>query len=216
MRKLLIIGSIFAALLATTAFELRPAQISREAIAASVTQTPDAVERGWRLPVAQTFNHRLFAQSNFSLCGPASLANVFRSLSEPAKTESEVLAGTGLCWTGFCLPGLTLDELAEVAKAHTNRKVSVLRDLTLDEFRDHLRRSNEASRRYIINFRRREIFGKGGGHFSPIAGYLENEDLVFVLDVNDKFRPWLIERSRLFAAMNTLDGDKKRGLLLIE
>ena len=54
------------------------------------------------------------------------------------------------------------------------------------------------------------------GHFSPIAGYFENEDLVFVLDVNENFRPWLIERFRLFAAMNTLDGDKKRGLLLIE
>jgi len=68
----------------------------------------------------------------------------------------------------------------------------------------------------VINFRRREIFGAGGGHHSPIAGYLENEDLVFVLDVNENFRPWLVERSRLFAAMNTLDGDKKRGLLLIE
>jgi len=112
--------------------------------------------------------------------------------------------------------GLTLDELAEVARAHTTRKVTVLRDLTPDEFREHLQKSNDAGRRYIINFRRREIFGAGGGHFSPIAGYFENEDLVFVLDVNENFRPWLIERSRLFAAMNTLDSDKKRGLLLIE
>jgi hypothetical protein len=29
-------------------------------------------------------------------------------------------------------------------------------------------------------------------------------------------RLWLVERTRLFAAVNTLDGDKKRGLLLIE
>ena len=204
MRRLLIMSSIIAALVGATAFELRPVRISRETIGASVTQTADAVERAWRLPVAKTFNHQLFAQSNLSLCGPASLANVFRSLSEPAKTESEVLAGTGRCWTGFCPFGLSLDEL------------TVLRDLTPNEFREHLRRSNDASRRYIVNFRRREIFGAGGGHFSPLAGYLENEDLVFVLDVNANFRPWLIERSRLFAAMNTLDGDKKRGLLLIE
>jgi hypothetical protein len=216
MRRPLIIGSVIAALLGATAFELKPVHISREAIGASVTQTADAIERAWRLPVAETFNHQLFAQSNLSLCGPASLANVFRSMSEPAKTESEVLAGTGRCWTGFCPFGLTLDELADVARAHTNRKVTVLRGLTPDEFREHLRRSNDTSRRYIINFRRREIFGAGVGHFSPIAGYFENEDLVFVLDVNENFRPWLIERSRLFAAMNTLDGDKKRGLLLIE
>ncbi len=216
MRKLLIIGSIMAALLAATAFELRPTHLSPEAIGASVTQKADAIERGWRLPVAQTFHHRLVAQSNLSVCGPASLANVFRSFSEPAKTESDVLAGTGRCWTGFCPFGLTLDVLADVARAHTNRKVTVLRDLTPDEFREHLRGANDPGRRYIVNFRRREIFGAGGGHFSPIAGYLENEDLVFVLDVNENFRPWLIERSRLFAAMNTLDGDKKRGLLLIE
>jgi hypothetical protein len=44
---------------------------------------------------------------------------------------------------------------------------------------------------------------------------LEAEDLVFVLDVNEIYKPWLIQRERLFAAMDTLDGDKKRGLLLI-
>jgi hypothetical protein len=39
---------------------------------------------------------------------------------------------------------------------------------------------------------------------------------VFVLDVNAQYQPWLIEGTRLFAAVNTLDGEKKRGLLLIE
>jgi Phytochelatin synthase len=44
----------------------------------------------------------------------------------------------------------------------------------------------------------------------------EAEDLVFVLDVNHDYQPWLVERARLFAAMDTWDGKKKRGLLLIE
>ncbi|MGH8595872.1 MAG: phytochelatin synthase family protein, partial [Gammaproteobacteria bacterium] len=39
---------------------------------------------------------------------------------------------------------------------------------------------------------------------------------VLVLDVNRDFQPWLIERSRLFLAMDTFDGKQKRGLLLIE
>jgi hypothetical protein len=39
---------------------------------------------------------------------------------------------------------------------------------------------------------------------------------VLILDVNRDFQPWLVERARLFAAVNTFDGDKKRGLLLIE
>ena len=40
--------------------------------------------------------------------------------------------------------------------------------------------------------------------------------MVFVLDVNGEFGPWLVKRARLFAAMDTWDGKRKRGLLLIE
>jgi hypothetical protein len=115
-----------------------------------------------------------------------------------------------------CFLGLTLDELAEVARANTRRKVTVLRDLTEEQFREHLHRSNDPSRRYVVNFDREQIFGAGVGHHSPVGGYLEAEDLVFILDVNSSFQPWLVERTRLFAAVSTLDGGKKRGLLLIE
>ncbi|HEY6077173.1 MAG TPA: phytochelatin synthase family protein, partial [Polyangiaceae bacterium] len=71
-------------------------------------------------------------------------------------------------------------------------------------------------RRYIVNFQRAPLFAQGVGHHSPIAGYLEPEDLVFVLDVNEKFKPWLVSSERLFKAVDTSDGDKKRGLLRIE
>lgn len=207
---------VVAAALAIAVYQHVPAAVPEANIAASVVRTAPLLDRAWQLPVAATFNRRVDSQSNLSVCGPSSLANVFRSLSERPVTESDVLAGTGLCPTGFCVSGLTLDELAQVASRHTDRTVTVLRDLTPSQFLEHLRHTNEPGRRYVVNFRRREIFGSGGGHFSPIAGYLENEDLVFVLDVNDRFKPWLIERSRLYAAMNTLDGTKKRGLLLIE
>jgi hypothetical protein len=122
----------------------------------------------------------------------------------------------GRCWFGVCPIGLTLDQLAEVAQRHTRRKVTVIRNLDPEAFREVLRRTNDPSRRYIVNFSRAAIFGAGVGHHSPIGGYLEAEDLVFVLDVNRQYQPWLIERSRLFAAMDTFDGERKRGLLLIE
>jgi hypothetical protein len=112
--------------------------------------------------------------------------------------------------------GLTLDELGDVTRSKTKRTVSVLRDLSPEQFQEHLRRANEPGRRYVINFSRKAIFGAGAGHHSPIGGYLKAEDLVFVLDVNHDYQPWLIERARLFAAMDTWDGKKKRGLLLIE
>ena len=63
--------------------------------------------------------------------------------------------------------GLTLDELAEVTRTKTKRTVTVLRDLSPEEFQRHLRRANETGRRYIINFSRKEIFGAGAGHHSP-------------------------------------------------
>jgi len=79
-----------------------------------------------------------------------------------------------------------------------------------------MKKANDPSRRYVINFTRSAIFGGGVGHHSPIGGYLEADDMVFVLDVNGDYKPWLIERDRLFRAMDTVDGDKRRGLLLIE
>jgi Phytochelatin synthase len=64
----------------------------------------------------------------------------------------------------------------------------------------NLKRSNDPSRCYIVNFSRKPIFGAGVGDFSPIGGYLEAEDVVFILDVNSDYRPWLIQRKRLFDA----------------
>jgi hypothetical protein len=205
-----------AGLLCSGMLVVGQSRVPPAAIASSVTRTPELVELAWRLPVAATFQRKVNWQSNGSRCGPAAVANAYRSLGEAASTESKVLAGTGRCWTGVCILGLTLDELADVARANTSRKITVLRDLSEEQFREHLRRSNDTGRRYIVNFDRAQIFGAGVGHHSPIGGYVEAEDLVFVLDVNSDYQPWLVERTRLFAAVNTRDGDQKRGLLLIE
>ncbi len=138
--------------------------------------------------------HHLDFQSNQSLCGPAIVANILRSLGEQADTEAKVLAHTRKCRSGFCFLGLSLDELADVTRTATKRSVTVLRDVTPDAFRKELRHANDPSRRYVVNFSRALIFGTGVGHHSPIGGYLEDEDLVLVLDVNEKFKPWLLER----------------------
>jgi hypothetical protein len=208
--------AVAAGLLGAGALVIGQSRVPSQAIASSVTRTPELMERAWHLPVAATFHSYVSWQSNGTRCGPAAVANAYRSLGEAASTEGKVLAGTGRCWTGVCILGLTLDELADVARANTSRKVTVLRDLSEAQFLEHLRRSNEPSRRYIVNFDRAQIFGAGVGHHSPIGGYLEAEDLVFVLDVNSDYQPWLVERKRLSAAVSTFDGDKKRGLLLIE
>jgi len=207
---------VVTGLVGATALFIGKSKVSPQVIASSVIRTPELLERAWHLPVAATFNRRLVSQSNISRCGPASVANAYRSLEDRANTEDRVLAGTGRCWTGFCIFGLTLDELADVARANRGHKITVLRDFSEEEFRQHLRRSNDPERRYIVNFSREKIFGAGVGHFSPIGGYLEAEDLVFILDVNSDYQPWLIASKRLFDAVNTFDGNRKRGLLMIE
>jgi hypothetical protein len=179
-------------------------------------QDPALLARAWQLPVAARYRSHLFFQPNGSVCGPTSVANVLRSLGDGSASVDSVLAGTGQCRTGMCWMGLSLDELAEVARHATGRKVSVLRDLTLAQFRDELRHANDPQRRYIVNFQRAPLFAQGGGHHSPVAGFLEADDLVLVLDVNANFKPWLVKSERLFKAVDTGDAGQKRGLLRIE
>jgi hypothetical protein len=92
-------------------FAVLPPTVSPEDIQSSVVQTPELIDRAWRLPVATTFKPTVTWQSNGSRCGPAAVANAFRSIGEEETTEAEVLYGTGKCWTGICFMGLTLDEL---------------------------------------------------------------------------------------------------------
>jgi hypothetical protein len=181
-------------------------------------QDPDRLRQAWALPVAALYHSEIDFQHNASVCGPTSLVNVLHSLQKPGDQDS-VLQGTGLSTVmGYLPEGLTLDQLAQIAKQKLGAKVTVLRDLDLVSFREQLSHTNDLSRRYIINFSRGPLFGTGGGHHSPIAGYLAGEDLVLVLDVNKKYGPWLVKSARLFEAMNTVDRttQKTRGLLLIE
>lgn len=178
-------------------------------------QDPALLERAWALPVAKTFPRPLLSQRNPSACGPTSVANVLRSEGTAASPDEVAAHGQG-CVAGFCFGGLTLTQLADAARATSpSWKVSELHPATLDEFREELRHANDPDRRLIINFSRRPLFGTGGGHHAPVGGYLESEDLVFVLDVNERFGPWLVPSARLFEAMDTVDSSsgQKRGLL---
>jgi hypothetical protein len=174
------------------------------------------LERARASPAVSAYPSPPLWQQTGSTCGPTSLANLFRSFGEDHVTVGDVLAGSGACSTGICFGGLTLDELAEVARRRHGYHVTLRRNLTLGEFRDHLVMISDPSRRYTINFDRGPLFGTGGGHHSPLGGYLADEDLVLVIDVNATFKPWMVKAERLFHAMDTMDGETKRGMLLIE
>jgi Phytochelatin synthase len=181
-------------------------------------QDPALLAKAWALPVAAAYRADLDFQQNGSVCGPTSLVNVLHSLKQPGTQES-ILQGSGFSTVmGYLPEGLTLDQLAQIARQKLIGKVTVLRDLDLAAFRERLSQVNDPARRYVINFSRGPLFGTGGGHHSPIAAYLSQEDLVLVLDVNKKYGPWLVKSERLYQAMDTVDStaQKKRGLLMIE
>jgi len=222
-RRRIILVIVTAVVLVVGYFPLRATVFAPRFDVASIAATleyqdPVLMDRAWALPAAKTYERRIVFQSNGSVCGPASLANILRSFGDAAASQDTVLDGTGKCGTGVCIMGLTLDELAEVAHKTSKKKVTLLRDISIDELREHLRKTNDASRRYLANFHRGMLFGKGPGHHSPIAAYLEDRDHALVLDVNGSFGPWLVSTERLYRAIDTVDSSsgKKRGLLVLE
>jgi hypothetical protein len=183
-------------------------------------QDPALLAKAWALPVAAAYaRDGLAYQKNGGFCGPATAVNLAHSLGPSTIDQDNVLDGTGNSFfTMLRHRGMNLDTLAALIRERTHRKVTVIRDLGLDEFRGLMRQANSPDRRFTINFHRGPLFGKGGGHHSPIGGYLEAEDLVFVLDVNGSYKPWLVKTERLYRAIDTIDadGNRKRGLLLVE
>jgi len=185
--------------------------------AAAEYQDSARLKRAYELPVGIAYaKSPLVYQANGSLCGPTSLVNVLHSFGDESATKDSVLAGTGKCSLGACFMGLTLDELADIS-THAGARATILRDLDPTQFRSELTHFNDPSRRYVVNFDRGPLFGSEGGHHSPIGGYLTDEDLVLVLDVNQKYKPWLVRADRLYDAINTFDSASghKRGLLLL-
>lgn len=183
---------------------------------ASAYQDAALLERAWSLPVAKLFPRPLVSQTNPSSCGPASVANTLTSAGL-TRTADEVAAHGAGCLAGICFGGLTLAQLADATRASAEGwTVTELRPASVEALRDELRKAaNDPQYRLLINFHRKPLFGTGGGHHSPIGGYLEAEDLVFVLDVNERFGPWLVSTPRLFEAMDTVDPSSglKRGVL---
>ncbi|MBL8913754.1 MAG: phytochelatin synthase [Archangium sp.] len=172
----------------------------------SVSREDALLEKAWALPSAQKYAP-LLSQSWRSICGPTSVANVLRSIGVKSGNNP---------FSRFGVRAMSLDQIADESRPLLPSEWSVhtVRLPSVGALREELHRANQPTHRFIVNFSRQPIFGHGGGHHSPIGGYLETEDLVLVLDVNAGYGPWLVSAQKLFDAVNTFDrGDgQSRGL----
>jgi len=183
--------------------------------AASIRSAPtyqrrELLEKAWALPVARLYAP-LQSQTFTSICGPTSVCNVLRSIGVTSSANP---------FRRFGVRAMSLDQIVTESSPllPAEWKTEAVRPRSVEALRAELRASNDPTRRYIANFTRAPLFGGGGGHHSPLGGYLEDDDLAFVLDVNSSYGPWLVSAERLFDAVNTGDwaGGLTRGLARFE
>lgn len=115
--------------------------------------------------------------------------------------------------------GLQLRQLAGVLRAH--RLAVTIRVVGADADGENARReiaANLAARGdyVLVNYARKALGQKGGGHISPLGAYDGKSDSFLIMDVNPNRAPWVwVGADALIAAMRTFDTVENRGYLLI-
>ena len=141
-------------------------------------------------------------------------------LTDQTKTKIEVLGKPieiqGAMKKDF---GLQLRQLAQALSAHELEvRVRVVDDETNDDvIKRELAKNLAAPGDYVlVNYYRKTLGQKGGGHISPLGAYDETSDSFLIMDVNPNRAPWVwVNAADLINAMRTFDTVENRGYLLI-
>lgn len=179
----------------------------RALLSGAVQADHDALDASWQ------------AQAKRSWCGVASAVTVLAALRAAPMAQDALFTDAAEAvrtrWR-VTFGGMPLDDLAGLLRAHGVQATAHHADEGLAAFRAALRRNLAAPGDYLIVNWRRDVLGEEGayGHLSPVSAYDEAGDRVLILDVGAHVYPktWA-PVERLFAAMDTVDGDggRKRG-----
>jgi hypothetical protein len=167
-------------------------------------------------------------QSEPAYCGLGTLVMVLNSLSiDPNRLWKGPWRWFGEEMLDCCKDleeikknGLTLSEFACLARCN-GATCNMIRssDSTEEEFRNVIKDISKRSDQHVVVSYLRSALGQtGAGHFSPIGGYNEEQDLVLIMDVaRFKYPPHWIPLPQLFQAMIPIDPDtnKSRGYLIM-
>ena len=141
-------------------------------------------------------------------------------LTDRTKTRLEVL-GKPIVIDGEARSdfGLQLHQLAEVLRSHGLQVVTRVVDESarLEAVRRELAENLAAGDDFVlVNYARRALGQKGGGHISPLGAYDEQSDSFLIMDVNPNRAPWVwVAAEDLVEAMRTFDTIENRGYLLV-
>ena len=117
--------------------------------------------------------------------------------------------------------GITADQMARILESF-HLEVSVFPGDSLDEKEFHRILEEEIYNKnsvLLVNFSRKVLGQKGGGHWSPVGGYCSQSRNVFVLDVAPyKSLPFWVSLKKLLKSIDTVDGEsgKSRVFLLVK
>lgn len=174
-------------------------------------------------------------QVNPAYCGPASIAMVLNALDVP-RPASDMTLGLGLFdqeniftpateavkpAAAIMRSGMTLDEFGGVLAAHgLDVDIRHAANSTVDDFRSAAVSALADDDHFIlVNYLRKAIGQKEGGHISPLAAYDADTDRFLILDVSRyKYPPAWVTAPALFDAMNTPDSDndnRTRGYVVV-
>jgi len=195
----------------------RLSQPSPEDVHPQVQVAGSALQQALASAPAQRYLSDFHYQDTGSTCGPASLRNVLVSLGADIDSERVLFGNDRLAWWRTLGMGMTLDELADLARANTSHVVEALRPQRLGAFRAILVGANAPGTRLIVNFDRAAAFGVSVGHFSPVGGYDPDTGLVTLLDVTERYGFSLVPDRLLFQGTRMEDpmSGQARGVLRI-
>jgi glutathione gamma-glutamylcysteinyltransferase len=154
-------------------------------------------------------------QSDPAYCGLGSLVVALNALGvDPERTWKGPWRWFAEDLLDCCVPladvrrrGLDLDELDCLARCNGADVETYRADAYgIDDWRTALGLAARGDAVIVASYDRTALGQTGGGHFSPIGGYLGSRDLVLILDVaRFKYPPHWVPAERLWNAMNTLD-----------
>lgn len=170
--------------------------------------------RVWSLPVGKLYFDAVEYQKTEGWCCSTTIRSVLKSIpSIKAQHIPESKGGPA-----------TVNEFA--SKMDSGERLNILRStvfLGSEGYENFLAcmkdKVNNTKYRVAVNFLRSSLFGFKkpfwfpmnfilgflGGHFSPIVGYLEVENLVAVFDVNHEYSVYLVDARRLYDSIATFD-----------